>query len=104
MKLVHRHLLTLIAAASLAACSSVKLDDTPVESKTGTPVGANSGGSSGSGNGSATRVASVDVSDTGSSAMSNLPKVVYFDYDSYIVKDEFDQRTLLDTVERLVAH
>ena len=91
MNTFHRHLLTVLAAASLAACSSVKLDDAPVESRTGGAVVAGSGGAgAGSGaNSSQTRVAPVDVTNTSTSAMSNLPRVVYFDYDSYVVKDEF---------------
>ncbi len=43
MNQLHRHLLTALAVASLAACSSVKLDDAPVETRTGTAVGAGAG-------------------------------------------------------------
>ena len=89
MKNFHRHLLTALAVASLAACSSVKLDDpAPVESRTGGAVVSGNGSGSGA-TGSQTRVAPVDVTITNASAMSNLPRVVYFDYDSYVVKDEF---------------
>ena len=89
MKNFHRHLLTALAVASLAACSSVKLDDpAPVESRTGGAVVSGNGSGSGA-TGSQTRVAPVDVTNTNASAMSNLPRVVYFDYDSYVVKDEF---------------
>jgi len=89
MKTFSRHLLTVLAAASLAACSSVKLDDpAPVESRTGGTVVPGSGMNNGAAS-SQTRVAPVDVTNTNASAMSNLPRVVYFDYDSYIVKDEF---------------
>jgi peptidoglycan-associated lipoprotein len=89
MKTLYRHLLTAIAVASLAACSSVKLDDqAPVESRTGAGVvpggaGANSAGSS------QTRVAPVDVTATSKAAYSNLPRIVYFDFDSYVVKDDY---------------
>ena len=90
MKTFSRHLLTVLAAASLAACSSVKLDDpAPVESRTGGAVVAGSGGANSGASSSQTRVAPVDVTNTNASAMSNLPRVVYFDYDSYVVKDEF---------------
>ena len=90
MKTFHRTLLTAIAAASLAACSSVKLDDAPVESRTGSAVVPGSGNTANSGAASSqTRVASVDVSNTSAATLSNLPRVVYFDYDSYVVKDEF---------------
>jgi len=38
MKRIHSHLLSAFAVASLAACSSVPLDSTPVESRTGSAV------------------------------------------------------------------
>jgi peptidoglycan-associated lipoprotein len=93
MKFPHRHLLTVLAAASLVACSSVKLDDqAPVESRTGAAAGTAGGTGSGAAGGAAssqTRVAPVDVTANNAAANSNLPRVVYFDFDSYIVKDEF---------------
>ncbi len=93
MQFHHRHLLTLLAAASLAACSSVKLDEAPVESRSPTTAagtgGTGSGAAGGGAAGSQTRVAPVDVTATNAAANSSLPRVVYFDYDSYIVKDEF---------------
>ena len=90
MKSFHRHLLTAAAIASLAACSSVKLDDKPpVESRTGSSVTNGTGGGAGSASGSQTRVAPVDVTQTQNAAFSNLPRVVYFDFDSYIVKPDY---------------
>ena len=87
MKQLHRHLLTAIAVASLAACSSVKLDDqAPVESRTGTSAGSGSGTGGAS---SQTRVAPVDVTGSNNVAYSNLPRIVYFDFDSYVVKDDY---------------
>ncbi len=89
MRTTHRTLLTLLAAASLAACSSVKLDDAaPVESRTGVVPG-NQNAARDSAASSQTRVAPVDATAGDLAAMSNLPRIVYFDYDSYIVKDEF---------------
>ena len=90
MTSTHRHLLTLIAAASLAACSSVKLDDAPVESRTGAAVVAgNQNAARDAAANSQTRVAPVDATGGSMAGMGNLPRIVYFDYDSYIVKDEF---------------
>ena len=93
MNTFHRHLLTAIAVASLAACSSVKLDDqAPVESRTGTGAGAGSGsGAAGGGaaGSSQTRVAPVDATGTSNVNYSNLPRIVYFDFDSYVVKDDY---------------
>ena len=92
MKTLQRHLFTAIAVASLAACSSVPLDSqAPVESRTGAAVTSGSGSGSGanaSGT-SQTRVAPVDVTGTSNVNFSNLPRVVYFDFDSYVVKDDY---------------
>ncbi len=83
--------LALLVAATLAACSSTPLDENkaPVENRTG-PAGA-AGGGSGAGTGGAaqSRVTPVDLAKTDNAAFSNLPRVVYFDFDSYVVKDEF---------------
>lgn len=90
MNTFQRHLLTAIAVASLAACSSVPLDDkAPVESRTGSSVVAGSGGGANSASSSQTRVAPVDVTKTSNASMSNLPHVVYFDFDSYVVKPDY---------------
>jgi peptidoglycan-associated lipoprotein len=91
MNTFHRHLLTAVAVASLAACSSVKLDDqAPVESRTGAGTGAAGGtGGANTAGSSQTRVAPVDVTGTGNVNYSNVPRIVYFDFDSYVVKDEF---------------
>ncbi len=77
------------AMAAVAGCSSVKLDDkAPVESRTGSTVVPGSGNGDGA-TSSQTKVASVDLASTRDTSMSNLPRIVYFDYDSYVVKDEF---------------
>ena len=91
MKTFHRHLITAVAVASLAACSSVKLDDqAPVESRTGAgAAGAGGAGGANSAGSSQTRVAPVDVTGTSNVNYTNLPRIVYFDFDSYVVKDEF---------------
>jgi peptidoglycan-associated lipoprotein len=92
MNTLHRHLLTAVAVASLAACSSVKLDDqAPVESRNGSAVVPGSGGSgANSASSSQTRVAPVDVTSTSNVSMSNLPRVVYFDFDSFVVKPDYE--------------
>ena len=88
MKPIHRHLLTALAVASLAACSSVPLDSAPVESRTGAKVVSGTGAGSDASS-SQTKVANVDVSAGSSSSMSNVPRVVYFDFDSYAVGDAY---------------
>ena len=75
--------------AVLAGCgSSVKLDETPVESRTGTPVG--QVGAQG-GRTSQSQVSPVDLSaqQNQNGAAGQLARVVYFDFDSYVVKDEY---------------
>ncbi len=90
MNTFHRNLLTAVAVASLAACSSVKLDDkAPVESRTGSEVVSGTGSGANSAGSSQTRVAPVDVTGTSNVNYSKLPRVVYFDFDSYVVKDDY---------------
>jgi peptidoglycan-associated lipoprotein len=83
----HIPTLTLVVAFALAGCaSSVKLDDTPVETRTPGSGSAAGAGASGSGT-SQSGVAPVDL--TGKTDTSSVGKVVYFDFDSFIVKDEY---------------
>ena len=97
MKPIHRHLLALASVAALVGCSTpVKLDEAaPVESRSGTPV--NPGGTAGSGAGTAgagqSGVASVDLT-RGALPPARMDNVIYFDFDSFIVKDEY--RNLVD--------
>jgi len=81
--------------ALLAGCSSgVKLDDVPVESKTGTsvtaPAGATPGGNPNTG-ATQSRVEPVqlDPNAQASAGPTGVGRVVYFDYDSFVIKPEF---------------
>ena len=92
----HASFATLVAAAVLAGCASgVKLDETPVETRTATPVGSAAGSVSttpGATSGAAgqSRVTTVDLTKPVSGASSsNLARVVYFDFDSFVIKDEY---------------
>lgn len=75
-------------AAVLAACSSgVKLDDVPVEDRTGSAVG--SGGSAAGGQGGAVDprgVTGVGVGGADSAQPAAVARIIYFDYDSFEVK------------------
>ena len=103
-----KNLFAAIAAVGvLAGCSSVKLDnDVPVETRTptatgsssasgagGAVAGAGAGGTAGAagatGGAGQSKVTPVEVTRETTSAASNLPRVVYFDFDSYAVKDEY---------------
>ena len=96
MKPIHQ-LLAFASVAALVGCSTpVKLDEAaPVESRSGTPVGP--GGTTGSGAGTAgagqSGVASVDLT-RGALPPARMDNLIYFDFDSFIVKDEY--RNLVD--------
>ena len=83
----------LALAALLAGCaSSVKLDEpAPVENRSGTPVAGSSGQPSGGSKTTATpqtQVTTVDLSKQ-TAATTGLGRIVYFDFDSFVLKDEF---------------
>jgi len=79
----------LLLAATLVACgSNVKLADVPVEDKSAI----NATGATGAADGAASRgVAPVQIGATDASAAgpANTAKIIYFDFDSYVVKSEF---------------
>ncbi len=87
-----RQLLGALAAVALllAGCASgVKLDEpAPVENRTAGAVDPNAAGGAGANAGqtSQSQVASVDLSKD---AAAEAAKTIYFDYDSFVVKDEF---------------
>jgi len=95
-------LAALAAVGALAGCSSVKLDsDVPVETRTPTAVGSGAstaggavaggaGGAAGAAGGAGqSKVTPVELARGTANPASNLPRVVYFDFDSYAVKDEY---------------
>lgn len=82
-----RSLAPLAALLVLAGCaSSVKLDETPVESRTATSTTAPGAGAT-SGQTNQSQVARVDLGRQDNA--SAVGRVVYFDFDSFVVKDEF---------------
>jgi peptidoglycan-associated lipoprotein len=111
----HRFLAIALAAATLAGCgSTVKLDDVPVEDARPSNIGAipppgGIGGGSGGGGGAAgsgqarapgapdpdaavqTRVAPVaaDAPTTPQQGPVGFARIVYFDYDSFAIRPEF---------------
>jgi peptidoglycan-associated lipoprotein len=95
--MIKRMLMALSLAVAMAGCSSVKLDDVPVEDKTASAVGP--GGASGPG-GAQSGVAPV-VTDSASGSVggpANVARIVYFDYDSYVIKPEF--QSMIDAHSR----
>ena len=78
----------LAVAALLAGCASgVKLNETPVETRTPVAADANAGAGAGAGGAPQSQVTTVSVDPNGGAA--NAPRVVYFDFDSFVVKDEY---------------
>ena len=87
-----RLILALTTAAVLAGCASgVKLDDVPVEDRRGATVAPGGAGSATPGGAGSGQVAPVQVDPLGDTAAgpANVSRIVYFDYDSYVVKPEF---------------
>lgn len=84
------------ALLAMAGCSSpVKLDEkttaAPVETRAVTPPAAGNASGTASGVGQS-NVAMVDLTSKqapATQAVSDVPRVVYFDFDSYVVRDEF---------------
>lgn len=108
MKLNLRAILACLAFTSiLAGCSSTPLDEPSVESRTPVPAaGAASGAGSGASSAGAeqSRVATVDLSKTGDNggadAAALAKRVIYFDYDSFVIKDEF--RPILEAYAKML--
>ena len=85
----------LVGASTLwmAGCSSVKLDEKtpPIESRN---VSGSTGSSASSNAASTVAPVVADDASAANAALGNLPRVIYFDFDSFVVKDEF--RPVLD--------
>jgi peptidoglycan-associated lipoprotein len=96
----HLALSAIVVAAFAAGCSSpVKLADqgiAPVESRTPTPAGG--AGSTGGAAGGQSQVTPVVVDRA---ASTGAPRIVYFDFDSFVVKDEF--RPVVETQAKRMA-
>ncbi|PIM54149.1 peptidoglycan-associated lipoprotein [Roseateles chitinivorans] len=89
---IEKLMLGLVAAAALTACSSTKLDEpAPVENKTPTQSTAPTGPTTD--NAGQRPVQTVDLGAQLDAAVSNQ-RVVYFDFDSFVVKDEY--RSLIE--------
>jgi peptidoglycan-associated lipoprotein len=80
---------TIALSAALVACgSNVKLNDVPVENRTPTTVGPSGADASGA---AGRQVQPVQIGDAGTAGAGpmGVAKIIYFDYDSYVVKPEF---------------
>jgi len=93
---MNRLILAVGIAALVTACSSpVKLDNVPVEDKSGAGVGSGAmtgGNAGGVGQGGVGQggVAAVDLGKANQdAAMQSTARIVYFDYDSFVIRAEF---------------
>lgn len=114
--------ISIALAALLGACgSSVKLNETPVESRTPTPVESASAGQAGAGQAasvaappaapaapqasSQSQVATVQAGQMSSKGVDGLPagvgRIVFFDFDSFVVRD--DGRPVVEAHARLLT-
>ncbi|MBE7939303.1 MULTISPECIES: peptidoglycan-associated lipoprotein Pal [Ramlibacter] len=75
-------------ALALVGCSSVPLDNVPVDSKTPQAVGQQPGTAGGGGQSQVAPVVS-DASGATSQGPVNVARLVYFDYDSNVIKPEY---------------
>ena len=84
--MIKRMFMALAVAAALVGCSSVKLDDVPVVDKSGSAVTTQPAD-----NAAQSRVAPVDAGSTPRdlAGPNGVARIVYFDYDSYVIKPEF---------------
>jgi peptidoglycan-associated lipoprotein len=90
---MNRNLLSLFSTIALSvvlvACgSNVKLDDVPVENRTGTTVAPSSGDASGVSS-RAVQPVQIGGTDTAVAGPAGVARIIYFDYDSYVIKPEF---------------
>ncbi|HTP72974.1 MAG TPA: peptidoglycan-associated lipoprotein Pal [Burkholderiaceae bacterium] len=103
MKSIRTSLCAALISAWLVGCgSSVKLDDAaPVVDAKANPAGAGAGGANRGATTAQSQVTTVDASKIDPAAAGKLGRVVYFDYDSYALKDE--ARPLIEGYARMLA-
>lgn len=80
--------IALLGAVALlvAGCSSVNLNNPPVDDRSSGGAGTAAGGDSVV---AKTTAGSVDDGAASQAAIANVSRIVYFDYDSYVIKPEF---------------
>ena len=102
--MVKRISLSLVVLALVAGCSSgVKLNDVPVEDKSATSTaGAGAGSGAGAGGSTQSGVTPVDIGASGANAAgpANVARIIYFDFDSYSIKPEF--QSLIEAHSRFI--
>jgi peptidoglycan-associated lipoprotein len=79
----------LLCVAMLAGCSSVKLDDVPVETRDPAAAGTGTGAGGAAGASGQSTVTPVDLTGGVNDGSMNGQSIVYFDFDSFVVKDDY---------------
>jgi peptidoglycan-associated lipoprotein len=97
---MNRFILAAAVAVFLTACgSAVKLDNVPVEDKSGTSVSQT--GAAGGPDAGQRAVTGVDLDKSNSSAAMQIAnRVVYFDYDSFAIRPEF--QSVIETHAKII--
>jgi len=87
----YRVFVAVALAAALAGCASgVKLDDVPVDDKAGSSTVV-PGGGPGAGGQSQVQPVQADSASASQQGPANVARIIYFDYDSYVIKPDFQQ-------------
>jgi peptidoglycan-associated lipoprotein len=95
---------SLLLAATLVACgSNVKLEDVPVEDRSGANMGAAGGATPGGAASSGVAPVQIGATDASGAGPANTAKIIYFDFDSFVVKPEF-QGTIESHAKYLTAN
>ncbi len=104
MNRLQNRILAVLAACLLAACSSVPLETggAPVESRDTTAAGAGGAASGAAAGGAAeSHVTPIDLTKNGSAVPNNLPHTVYFEFDSFVVRD--DARSVIEANAKVLV-
>jgi peptidoglycan-associated lipoprotein len=91
-RMKYRVLVAVALAAALAGCASgVKLDDVPVDDKAGSSTAVPGGGPGAGGGQSQVKPVQADDASASQQGPANVARIIYFDYDSYVIKPDFQQ-------------
>lgn len=84
--MIKRMFLALAIAAAVVGCSSVPLDNVPVEDKSAVGVAGQPGEA---GTQSSVAPVAADSATATAAGPANVARIIYFDYDSYVIKPQF---------------
>jgi peptidoglycan-associated lipoprotein len=86
--MIKRIFMALAVAVAMAGCSSVPLENVPVEDKSASAVTGQPGSGPGAAQSSVAPVAA-DSATLTAAGPANVARIVYFDYDSFVIKPQF---------------